>query len=85
MLSLTCRVYRNSTNITKYNKQTNKYNKTETDMDIDNKLVITNGERKGGEARQGQGLRDKNYHVVTKKEKKNQNMLNSTGNTANIL
>ena len=31
--------------------KTHKYNKTETDMVIDNKPVITNGERKGGEAR----------------------------------
>ena len=42
----------------------NKYNKTETDSnDIENKLVVTSGERKGGWARLCRGLRDTNYFV----------------------
>ena len=28
-------------------KKTNEYNKTETDSDIENKLVVTSGEREG--------------------------------------
>ena len=43
--------------------------KTETDSDIENKLVVTKGEREGGEQIRGMGLRDTNYQYYYKTDK----------------
>ena len=41
-------------------KKTSKYNKKETDSDIENKVLLSSGERYMG---RGQGLRGTNHYV----------------------
>ena len=42
-------------------KQTSKYHKKETSSQIENRLVMTSGEREGGN--RGSGLRSINYYI----------------------
>ena len=42
-------------------QKTSEYNKTESDLE--NKLLVTGGGRKGGGAKGSMGLRSKNYYV----------------------
>ena len=54
-ISLICGNLKNGTNELIY--------KTETDSDIDNKLMVTKGEREGGEIKQGFGISRYDYYI----------------------